>query len=232
MTHLIPIGIHSSRESKALCLSRFFYRGPADIVLFNIPQPLSDSLQTSLLGYQWFYVAMTATVAGLVYLVVHRITNSPLGRALRAVRDNPDTASAIGRNVTVLRMTALVLGAAIAGLSGALLAQSVTAWAPGSWLYPETFVYLAAVIVGGSGNNFGVMLGALLVPGFGEVTRFFPQLVDAQAAAAIQWIGIGLFLVVFLWFWPRGIVPERRRRFPRAGASGRPVAIAETGSRP
>src|SRR4029077_14165105 len=114
-------------------------------------------------------------------------------------------------------MIVFVLGGGIAGLSGALLAGYISAWAPGSWLYPETFVYLAAVIVGGRGNNLGVMLGALLVPGFGEITRFFPQLVDPQTAAAVEWIGIGTFMVVFLWFWPRGIVPERRRRFARLG---------------
>jgi branched-chain amino acid transport system permease protein len=183
--------------------------------LFNIPQPLSDQLNLSQLGYQWFYVALVAVIALVVYLFVQRVTYSPHGRMLRAIRDNPETATSIGKNVTANRMITFVVGGAIAGLSGALLAGYISAWAPGSWLYPETFVYLAAVIVGGRANNLGVMLGALLVPGFGEVTRFFPQLVDPQTAAATEWIGIGLFMVVFLWFWPRGIVPERRRRFAR-----------------
>jgi ABC-type branched-subunit amino acid transport system permease subunit len=183
--------------------------------LYNIPQPLADSLNLPPLEYQWFYVGLVALGCVLVFAVIHRVTSSPLGRLLRAVRDNPDTATAIGKNVTANRMIVFVLGGAIAGLSGALLAGYISAWAPGSWLYPETFVYLAAVIVGGRGNNLGVMLGALVVPGFGEITRFFPQLFDPQTSAAIEWIGIGTFIVVFLWFWPRGIVPERRRRFPR-----------------
>ncbi|MFI5312697.1 MAG: branched-chain amino acid ABC transporter permease [Candidatus Dormibacteria bacterium] len=181
--------------------------------LFSIPQPLSDQLNLSQLDYQWFYVVLVAVIALGVYLFVRRVTNSPHGRMLRAIRDNPETATAIGKNVTASRMTVFVVGGAIAGLSGALLAGYISAWAPGSWLYPETFVYLAAVIVGGRANNFGVMLGALVVPGFGEVTRFFPQLVDPQTAAAMEWIGIGAFMVLFLWFWPRGIIPERRRRF-------------------
>lgn len=183
--------------------------------LFNIPQPLSDQLNLSQLDYQWFYVALVAVVGAGVYLLVRRITSSPHGRVLRAIRDNPETATAIGKNVTANRIVVFVLGGAIAGLSGALLASYISAWAPGSWLYPETFVYLAAVIVGGRGNNLGVLIGALVVPGFGEVTRFFPQLVDPQTAAAMEWIGIGVFMVVFLWFWPRGIIPERRRRFAR-----------------
>lgn len=182
--------------------------------LFNIPQPLYDVLNLDPLTYQWFYVGMMAVTCLVVYAVIRRVTNSPLGRLLRAVRDNPETATAIGKNVTASRMLVFVLGGSIAGLSGAFLASYISAWAPGSWLYPETFVYLAAIIVGGRGNNLGVMLGALIVPGFGEVTRFFPQMVNAQTAAAIEWIGIGTFMVVFLWFWPRGIIPERRRRFP------------------
>jgi branched-chain amino acid transport system permease protein len=203
--------------------------------LYNIPQPLVDSLHVSQLQYQWFYVGLVIVAGALVYAVVHRVTNSPLGRLLRAVRDNPDTATSIGKGVTASRMLVFVLGGAIAGLSGALLAGYISAWAPGSWLYPETFVYLAAVIVGGRGNNLGVMLGALLVPGFGEITRFFPQLVNPQTAAAVEWIGIGAFMVVFLWFWPRGIVPERRRRFPTTSKStdrSLPTAAGTEGGRP
>lgn len=196
--------------------------------LFNIPQPLSDQLNLSQLDYQWFYVVLVAIVAAGVYLLVRWITSSPHGRVLRAIRDNPETATAIGKNVTANRMVVFVLGGAIAGLSGALLASYISAWAPGSWLYPETFVYLAAVIVGGRGNNLGVLIGALVVPGFGEVTRFFPQLVDPQTAAAMEWIGIGVFMVVFLWFWPRGIVPERRHRFakPTQPDVGQPESTA------
>ncbi len=192
--------------------------------LYNIPQPLVDTLGVSQLQYQWFYVGLVALAAVICFLVVHRVTNAPLGRLLRAIRDNPETATSIGKNVTAKRMIVFVLGGAIAGLSGALLGSYISAWAPGSWLYPETFVYLAAVIVGGRGNNLGVMLGALLVPGFGEVTRFFPQLINPQTAAAVEWIGIGTLLVVFLWFWPRGIIPERRRRFGPARATAEPTA--------
>jgi ABC-type branched-subunit amino acid transport system permease subunit len=183
--------------------------------LYSIPQPLSTQLNLSPVGYQWFYLALVAAIALIVYLFVRWVMYSPYGRMLRAIRDNPDTATSIGKNVGFSRITIFVVGGAIAGLSGALFAGYISAWAPNSWLYPETFVYLAAVIIGGRGNNLGVMLGALLVPLFGEITRFFPQLVDPQTAAALEWIGIGAFMVLFLWFWPRGIIPERRRRFAR-----------------
>lgn len=196
--------------------------------LFQIPEPLSSELNLSSIGYQWFYVGLAAAICLLVYGIVHRVTGAPLGRTLRAMRDSPEAAAAVGKDVAKLRLLVFVLGGGIAGLSGGLLVEYISAWAPGSWLYPETFVYLAAVIIGGRGNNFGVMVGALLVPGFGEVTRFFPHLLNPQISAGLEWMGIGAFMLVFLWFWPRGIVPERRRRFapteappPRAAVKAR-----------
>jgi branched-chain amino acid transport system permease protein len=182
-----------------------------------VPKPLAGVLHVSALSYQWFYVAMTAVVCVLVFLLVTLITGSPLGRSLRAMRENERAAAALGRNVTGLRMLAFVVGGGIAGISGAILVMFISAWSPGSWLYPETFVFFTALIVGGSGNNMGAVVGALLVPvAFLEATRFLPQFGPPGFIDAVQWIAIGLLALVFLWFWPRGVVPERRRRFPRA----------------
>jgi branched-chain amino acid transport system permease protein len=192
------------------------FNGPAGLSL--IPQPFG-TLPMSSLGYQWFYVALTAVVCLIVYLFVHRITSSPLGRALRATRDNEDAAQALGKDVVRLRLFVFVLGGAIAGISGALLVQFIGAWSPGSWAYVETLVVLTAIIVGGTGNNAGVMLGAMLVPvAFNEATRFIPQFGRPGLVDALQWIVIGMLALVFLWFWPRGIIPERRRRFPEMPA--------------
>jgi branched-chain amino acid transport system permease protein len=203
------------------------FNGTAGISL--IPQPLSSPLNLSSLAYQWFYVLITAAVCAVVYVFVHRVTSSPLGRALRAVRDNEAAAEALGKHVTRLRMFSFVFGNVIAGISGALLVQFIGAWSPGSWLYVETLVILTAIIVGGTGNNAGVIFGALLVPiAFNEATRFIPASVGpAGLIDALQWIVIGLLALVFLWFWPRGIIPERRRRFPvpasRASGEASPV---------
>ena len=188
------------------------FNGPAGLSL--IPQPYG-SLPLSTLGYQWFYVALTAATCLIVYLFVHRVTSSPLGRALRATRDNEDAAQALGKDVVRLRLFIFVMGGAIAGISGGVLILFIGAWSPGSWAYVETLVVLTAIIVGGTGNNFGVMLGALLVPvAFNEATRFIPHFGRPGLVDALQWIVIGGLALVFLWFWPRGIVPERRRRFP------------------
>jgi branched-chain amino acid transport system permease protein len=191
--------------------------GPAGLSL--VPKPLSSLLGLSLLGYQWFYVGLTAVFCVIVYLVVRRVTGSPLGRAMRAVRDNEDAAAALGKNVFGLRMTAFVIGGAIAGVSGAVFVEFLGAWSPGAWLYPETFVFFTAILVGGAGNDLGVAVGALLVPiGFLESTRFLPNIGHPGFVEALQWIAVGVLALLFLWFRPSGVIPERKRRFPRAAA--------------
>lgn len=182
-----------------------------------VPKPLSKGLGLSPYGttYQWVFALVVLAFAAVCYLVVHRITGSPYGRLLRAMRDNEQAAAAVGTNVFALRLGIYAVGGALGAVSGALLVQAISAWSPSSWLYPETFSFFAAVIIGGSGNNFGVLVGALLVPvGFLEAVRFLPSFGGPELLGSLQWIAVGLLLLVFLWFRPRGIFPERRRRFP------------------
>jgi branched-chain amino acid transport system permease protein len=116
-------------------------------------------------------------------------------------------------------MTIFIVGGVIAGLSGAILVGFITIWAPSTWLYPETLILFAAVIVGGRGNNWGALIGAALVPvGFEEATRYLPQFGPPGLVPALQWVAIGLLIIGFLWFRPKGVFPERPGRFAPAAA--------------
>jgi ABC-type branched-subunit amino acid transport system permease subunit len=180
--------------------------------LSTVPKPLYNQLGLPLLSYQWFYVGLTLAITLIVYFFVHRMTSSPMGRALRAMRDNEHAASALGKNVQVLRLLAFVAGGVIAAVSGAVLVLFISAWAPSGWLYPETFVYFTAIIVGGSGRNLGAVAGAILVPVlFLEGARFLPVVVNATFIDGMQWVAIGLVSLVFLWFRPKGIFPEKKQ---------------------
>jgi branched-chain amino acid transport system permease protein len=205
------------------------FNGSAGLSL--VPQPLATQLNLSPIDYQWFYVGLTFIICAIIYVAVHRITGSPLGRALRAVRDDEQAALALGRNAFGLRMLAFVVGGAIAAISGAVLVEFIGNWAPGAWLYQETFVLLAAVVIGGSGNNFGAVVGALLVPvAFLEATRFLPEIPGHPGLIEpLQWITVGLLMLLFLWFRPEGIFPERRRTFPAVGRSKLPSNRATRG---
>ena len=201
--------------------ARPLLNGAAGLAL--VPQPFQDQLAPGTDTYQYLYIGLTALCLALVWIAASRIVNSPFGRSLRAMREHELAASAVGKNPVAMKMTIFIVGGVMAGFSGAVLVGFITFWAPSVWLYPETIILFAAVIVGGRGNNVGAVLGALLVPvGFEEVTRFIPNQftlgplsVTPQVGfvPALQWVCIGLLILAFLWFRPEGVRPEPRRVF-------------------
>ncbi|MGC1406820.1 MAG: ATP-binding cassette domain-containing protein, partial [Candidatus Dormiibacterota bacterium] len=196
-----------------------------------VPQPLHNLINPQSQTYEWGYGVVAALLAVATYFLFRRITESPYGRSLRAMRDNSLVANALGKDLLTMRTAMLVLGGMAAGLSGGVLVGFITLWSPGAWGYAETIVLFAAVIIGGLGNHKGAILGALLVPlGFEEATRFIPSSLGPPGMIpAFQWVAIGLLIVAFLWFRPQGIVPEQRRRiYAKAQAAG----LEGTGGRP
>ncbi len=207
------------------------FNGAAGLSL--VPAPLQGSINPQTTTYQWLYGAAAVVLALGTYLFVNRITESPYGRTLRAMRDNDVVADSLGKNLRSLRTSSLVVGGAIAGLSGGILVGFINLWDPQAWGYAETVVLFAAVIIGGLGNHRGAVLGAIVVPlAFEEATRYIPPVPsDPNLIPALQWVVIGLLIIAFLWFRPQGIIPERRRRIatrvaepdaapsPSAGAS-------------
>jgi branched-chain amino acid transport system permease protein len=185
-----------------------------DAGLSLIPEPLQGEFNPQSVGYQWALTIGSLILCALVYLLVRRITESPYGRSLRAMRDNDVVADSLGKNLLSARTAMLVIGGAIAGLSGGILVSYITTWSPAAWGYAETVVLFAAVIIGGAGNHRGAILGAILVPvGFEEVTRYIPTSnnLPPNLIPSLQWVAIGLLIVIFLWLRPQGIVPERKR---------------------
>ncbi len=184
------------------------------IGLSDIPAPFKNQLHTSQVGYEIFYLALSVITALVIFEVLRRINASPLGRTLRAVRENEQAAEAVGYNVAAIKLLVMVVGGAVAAVAGAIEVQFIGAWAPAGWTYPETFGLFAAVIVGGRGNLGGVAVGAFLVQGlFLEGTVLLPALGSPQTIGAVQWMSLAALILVFLWFRPQGVIPERRRRF-------------------
>ena len=185
-----------------------------DAGLSLIPQPLQGQYNPATASYQWVFAAVAIAACLGVYLFVRRITESPYGRSLRAMRDNDMVADSLGKSLLSMRTVMLVVGGAIAGLSGGVLVSYITTWSPAAWGYAETVVLFAAVIIGGAGNHLGAVLGAILVPvGFEEVTRFIPTSnnLPPNLIPSLEWVAIGLLIVIFLWVRPQGILPERKR---------------------
>ncbi|MGH9088609.1 MAG: branched-chain amino acid ABC transporter permease [Acidimicrobiales bacterium] len=196
-----------------------------DVHLFNgsngltgIPRPLQTALGLSLSDYQWVYALWVLALCAVIYVLVERLCRSSWGRSLRAIRDQEDAAASLGLNGTLLRLEVFIIGGAIAGLSGGLLVEFIGAWSPGSWGYAETFVIFTALLVGGVGNNRGMLLGTLIVPIIVlELPTFLPQFGYPGLIDAIEWMIIGLAWMIFLLVRPRGLLPEPRFHAPRDG---------------
>lgn len=213
----ISLLVLSVIANSVITYARPFLNGAAGIA--QVPGPFADQVDPLSQTYQLLYVGLTVPCVLLVWAVASRIVNSPFGRSLRAMREHELAATALGKNPVQLKMTIFVVGGIVAGLSGAILVGYIAVWAPSEWLYPETIILFAAVIVGGRGNNMGAVLGALLVPvGFFEVTRLIPPTIAGwvpppNLIPAAEWVSIGLLIIGFLWFRPEGVRPEPRRIF-------------------
>lgn len=179
---------------------------------------------------EWYPLLFMLTVVGcvlLVYLALEIARTSPWGRVMTAIRENEAAARAAGKNVTRLRIESFVVGAVIIGLAGAFYAQQLRFIEPTNAFDPTklTFLVWVMLIMGGSGNNRGAVLGGLMLwviwSGSELFIRFGASLVgeilpDLSAsvlvtkASFLRLFLIGLILQLVLQRFPRGIMPEVR----------------------
>ncbi len=177
-----------------------------------IPKPMQGWLGT---GTAWTlaYLALTLVVLVLVYSALQRLVRSPWGRALRGIREDEAAAASLGKSPFTLKLQSFVLGSMLMGLGGAMQAHFVGYIAPEDFLPILTFQLWAMLIVGGSGNNRGAVLGAYVVwavwAGAGAVLRLgIPQAEQARGAA-LQVVLIGVLIALMLVLRPRGLLGER-----------------------
>jgi branched-chain amino acid transport system permease protein len=182
----------------------------------GIPRPFGD------LPYgraQLIYLGITALILLVAYVLVERQAVSPWGRMMRAIRDNESAARAMGKDVPYRRLEAFILGSALMGLAGALyvhLARTITPDAIDPMLV--TFLVWIMVILGGSGNNRGVLLGAIIVWIIWSMSEIVTDQLPSEYALKAKYgrmFLIGLLLQLVLRFRPEGLLPERLRKDPR-----------------
>jgi branched-chain amino acid transport system permease protein len=154
---------------------------------------------------------------------------SPWGRMMRAIRDNPVAAEAMGKDVTRRHLQVFILGSAVIGMAGAMLTTLDGQFTPASYQPLRfTFVIWVMVIVGGSGNNWGAVLGGFLIWFFWvEAEPIGLWIMDVatsgmapdnpvrihllESAAHMRLMTMGLILLLVLRFTPRGLIPEEKR---------------------
>lgn len=187
-----------------------------------IPRPLAAWF-TSPTQYNLFYLGLTLALVALVFWGLERLVRGPWGRLLRAIREDEVAAASLGKDVRTQRLIAFALGSAIMGLAGAHFATFMGFIAPESFLPVVTFQVWAMLILGGSGNNRGAVLGAILVWGLWSVAGVTVKALlppDLQVrGAALQVVLIGVVLAGVLLVRPRGLMGEERAISPHTQAT-------------
>jgi branched-chain amino acid transport system permease protein len=174
-----------------------------------------------------YYYLLVAVV--LVIIVVNlRLQDSRIGRAWEAIREDEVAARAMGINTRNLKLLAFAMGASFGGVSGGIFAATQGFISPESFVLVESIMVLSMVVLGGMGNIFGVIVGALLLSFAPEVLRYTVE--PAQRALfgrtiiepeVIRMLLFGLALVLMMLFRPAGLLPSAvRKRELEAGTTG------------
>ncbi len=173
------------------------------------------------------YSGLFLVVVIILLILTQKALYSPWGRMMRAIRDNEEAANAMGKNVVKQHLLIFILGSAIVGIAGAMLVTQDGLFTPGSYRPMRyTFLIWVMVIVGGSGNNFGAILGGfavwflwieaapialflinLFTSGMTETHVLKIHLIESVPYFRYLMMGIGLLLI--MRYRPKGILPEK-----------------------
>ena len=186
-----------------------------------------DPVTASALFVKLNYALLFSVVLIILLVMAQLSLKSPWGRMMRAIRDNETAAAAMGKNVTYRHLQIFILGSAICGIAGAMMTTLDGQLTPGSY-QPLRFTFLiwVMVIVGGSGNNFGAVLGGFLIwflwVQVEPMSQYLVTLLTAgmaednalrlhmmESVAYMRLLTMGLVLLLVLRFSPRGLIPEK-----------------------
>ena len=176
------------------------------------------------------YSGLFVIVVAILLIITQKALYSPWGRMMRAIRDNEEAANAMGKNVVKQHLLIFILGSAIVGIAGAMLVTHDGLFTPGSYRPMRyTFLIWVMVIVGGSGNNFGAVLGGfavwflwieaapialflinLFTSGLEETNALKVHLINSIPYFRFLMMGVGLLLI--MRYRPKGILPEKIKR--------------------
>jgi len=166
--------------------------------LIGIERPVFFGIvlnQISHFYYMFFILAL------LAIFVSYRLHDSRLGRAWQYIREDEDAAAAMGINVVSTRLSAFIIGSCFGALAGSFFAVKMTAISPDSFMFIHSVMILLAVVLGGMGKIPGVVLGAIIVTLFPEISRDIGQ---------YRLIIFAIVLLVLMIYRPQGIWPERQ----------------------
>ena len=175
--------------------------------LTGIPKP-------KIFGYELIskqsYFLLTVVFTILSILFINKLTSSPFGRILKAIREDEIASQAIGKNTTYYKTVVFIVGCTMAAIAGSLYAHYITFIDPLSFTLEESIFILSLVIIGGAGNVKGPILGALILTILPEGLRFIH--ISSSAAGPVRQMIYGALIVIFMLFRPQGLFGEYKLR--------------------
>ncbi len=178
--------------------------------LRNIPRPLTGLFP----NYAFTFFLLAASCLILVYLFAQTLTRSPFGRVLRAIREEEVFPVSFGKKTFFFKLQVVAIGGAIGGLAGSLYAHYLTFISPDYFIPLITFLIWSMVIVGGKGNNIGVILGVVAIELIYVSSRFIKDYVTLPGSfEGIRLLLIGLILILFVRFRKDGLISEKKRSY-------------------
>ena len=200
--------------------------------LINSLSDKQDALNQMVIEASSIYVKLCFTglflsVVIILLIITQKALYSPWGRKMRAIRDNEEAASAMGKNIVKEHLLIFILGSAIVGIAGAMMVTNDGLFTPGSYRPMRyTFVIWVMVIVGGTGNNFGAILGGFVVwflwveaapIALFLINLFTSHLPETNAIKAhliesapyFRFLLVGIGLLMIMRYRPKGILPEK-----------------------
>jgi len=197
-----------------------------------LPWPVPEPGEVGFVAARSGYLAATAIMLVIVYILLERAYRAPWGRMMRAIRDNEDAAASMGKDVNRRRLEIFVFGSVLMGIGGAVLVHFNTIFDPSGFVdLNHTFLVWVMVILGGAGNNRGAIFGALFVYLVWTMSEPFslwlfdhlrsiglaafgwkaPDDLDSRALSMRVFV-IGLTIALVLRYAPQGLLPERVSR--------------------
>ncbi|MCJ7594563.1 MAG: branched-chain amino acid ABC transporter permease, partial [Desulfobacterales bacterium] len=169
----------------------------------GIPKP-------EILGFQ-FQTNLSCFFLTLVFMLLcfwftSRLAKGPFGLILKAIREDDMAAEALGKNVVFYKVTVFIIGCALAALAGSFFAPIISFIDPFTFSLDESIFICCLVIIGGSGNVKGALIGVPLLIAFPEVLRFLH--IPSTVAAPLRQIFYGMLIILFMRFRPQGILSE------------------------
>lgn len=164
------------------------------------------------------YAGLILTIALAVYFLAERLVNSPFGRLLKSVRDDPAASMSLGKDIQLVRAQVLIIGSALAALAGALYAHYIGFVTPDDFVPIRTFDVWVMVVLGGMANNKGAVAGAAVMTTIDRATAMLAVELGTSSTFIefnyVRYVLVGILMIVMLMFRQRGLLPEKPVKTP------------------